>query len=67
MALRKAVQDDPLFLEDFEHAGRDWVPRLKPCGTCHFCERVIVAGLLFCGPECSTGFEHFERQLLRAH
>ncbi len=35
MALRKAVQDDSSFHDDLDAAGRDWAPRLKPCGACH--------------------------------
>lgn len=46
--LRKAVQDDSSFLEDFENAGRDWAPRLKPCGTCHACEQPVRRAELFC-------------------
>ncbi|MEN7529480.1 MULTISPECIES: hypothetical protein [unclassified Cupriavidus] len=63
--LRKAAQDDSSFEEDFDHAGRDWAPRLKPCGTCHACEKPVGATDLFCGIPCQYAFEHFEMQLLR--
>ncbi|WP_404994714.1 hypothetical protein [Cupriavidus pauculus] len=63
--LRKVVQDDLSFQEDFEAAGRDWAPRLKPCGTCHACEQPVGKTDLFCGIACQYAFEHFEMQLLK--
>nr|WP_315595820.1 hypothetical protein [uncultured Cupriavidus sp.] len=63
--LRKAAQDDTSFHEEFENAGRDWAPRLRPCGTCHACERPVGQADLFCGIPCQYAFEHFEMQLLR--
>ncbi len=63
--LRKAVQDDSSFQEDFDAAGRDWAPRLKPCGSCHGCEKPVGRTDLFCSITCQYAFEHFEMQLLR--
>ncbi len=63
--LRKAAQDDTSFQEDFDAAGRDWAPRLKPCGTCHACEQRVGQAELFCGIACQYAFEHFEMQLLQ--
>jgi len=63
--LRKAVDDDAAFQEDFEAAGRDWVPRLRPCGTCHACEKPVGHADLFCSITCQYAFEHFEMRLLR--
>ncbi|MGO4304346.1 hypothetical protein [Cupriavidus sp. RAF12] len=65
MPLRKAVQDDTSFQNDFEADGRDWAPRLRPCGTCHACEAPLSDGMLFCNESCQQVFEHFEMQLLK--
>jgi len=63
--LRKAVQDDSAFQEDFDADGRDWTPRLQPCGNCHGCERPVGRADLFCSITCQYAFEHFEMQLLK--
>ncbi|CAG2129724.1 hypothetical protein LMG19282_00224 [Cupriavidus campinensis] len=65
MALRKAVQDDSSFDDDLDAAGRDWAPRLKPCGACHGCEQPVGPAVLFCSAACQQSFEHFEMRLLR--
>ncbi len=66
MTLRKSVLNDPFFAQDFEHAGRDWVPALKVCGVCHYCERPVAPDRLFCRVACKDAFNEFERRLLRA-
>ena len=37
-------------------------PQLHPIGVCHYCDAVVGEKQLFCDVDCSTDWEHMEKQ-----